>query len=151
MSNDEKVTKGLISVLEDGADGFTKAAEKLTDTNDAQLASTFQRFAAQRTQFSQELRRLASSYGDSIHESGSVVGAMHRGWLAVKDALSGSSAEGVLDAARQGEDHAVSEYDEALAADISPTLKDIIARQAAAVRAARDEVAALKVQAAPSA
>ena len=147
MSKDEAVTKHLISVLEDGADGFTKAAERLTQSNEPGLASTFQRFSGQRSGFANELREIAAQYGDQIHDSGSIAGALHRGWISVKDMLSGSDAEAVLGAARTGEDHAVSEFEDALEEDTSPELKAVISRQAADVRAARDEVAALQVQA----
>ena len=83
---------------------------------------------------------MADAYGDEIRESGSLAGTLHRGWMSLKDALAGSSPEGVLDAAEQGEDHAVKEYEKALQSDISPELRDLVARQATAVRAAHDEV-----------
>lgn len=147
MSNDEKVTKHLISVLQDGSEGFTNAAEHLSRSSEPDLAGTFVRYADQRAAFAEELRTLAAEYGDEVHESGSMTGALHRGWTNIKDALTGSSPEAVLGAARTGEDHAVEEYDEALAEDISPTLKTVIARQADAVQAARDTVASLKLAA----
>lgn len=147
MSNDEKVTKRLISVLEDGSKGFTDAAEHLTKSSEPQLAATFGRYADQRATFAAELSTLAAEYGDNIHESGSVAGALHRGWINIKDALTGSSPEAVLGAARTGENHTVEEFDEALAEDLSPTLKAIIVRQADAVQAARDTVASLKLAA----
>ena len=66
-----------------------------------------------------ELHKLAQSYGDHIEESGSVAPTLHRGWMSLKDALAGSSPDGVLDAAEQGEDHAIKEYDKALDSDFS--------------------------------
>ena len=67
----------------------------------------------------------------------------HRGWMAVKDAVAGSDPDGVLDAAATGEDHAVSEYEQALEADISPEFKTVLERQLGEVRSARDQVKAL--------
>ena len=67
--------------------------------------------------------------------------------MSVKNALSGSDPEAVLGAALNGEDHAVSEYEDALSQAISPTLRAVIALQADDVRSARDEVAAPKLQA----
>jgi uncharacterized protein (TIGR02284 family) len=64
--------------------------------------------------------------------------------MAVKDALSGSDPDGVLDAAEQGEDHTVSEYSEALEDDVSPMLEEVLRRQMAAVQAAHDQVKALR-------
>ena len=143
MSSDEAVTKDLIETLEDGKEGFAKGAEKLDDSESPELAKTFRRFSEQRSSFSAELRQIAAEYGDDIHESGSMAGALHRGWMSLKDALTGSDPKGVLQAAEQGEDHAVKEYDKALGEDISPTLRSVVVRQAAEVKAAHDQVRTL--------
>lgn len=142
MSTDEKVAKDLIETLEDGKDGFAKAAERLADTDRADLYSRFDELSAQRSRMAEELRGLAAAYGDDIDEKGSVVAAAHRGWMAVKDALSGSDAEGVLDAAEQGEDHAKAEFERALDEDISADLRVVVQRQYAEVCAAHDWVKA---------
>jgi uncharacterized protein (TIGR02284 family) len=146
MSIDEKVTKDLIQTLEDGKNGFQSAAEKLSDSDRADLAARFNAFSAERAQFADELRSIASAYGDQINESGSAAAAAHRGWMAVKDALTGSSPSGVLDVAEQGEDHAVSEYRKALDEDISPELRAVVQRQFTSVQAAHDEVKSLQLQ-----
>ena len=41
MSTDEKVTKDLIQTLEDGTNGFRLGAEKLSDSDRADLATRF--------------------------------------------------------------------------------------------------------------
>lgn len=142
MSTDESVTKDLVQTLEDGQDGFAKGAEKLAELDDPNLVETFNRYSAQRHQFAQELESMAASYGDEVDESGSVTAAVHRGWMSLKDALSGSNPKGVLDAAVQGDDHAVSEYQKALDKDISAGLRTVVERQYAEVRMARDSIAA---------
>ncbi len=145
MSADETTTRDLIQTLEDGKEGFAKGAEKLDKTNSPEIAVTFRRFSAQRDAFAQELRGLAVAYGDDADlQHGSLAGTLHRGWMSLKDALSGSDPDGVLDAAEQGEDHAVKEYDKARDADISPELRVIIERQYAQIKAAHDEVQALR-------
>lgn len=144
MSTDRSVTKDLIETLEDGKNGFAAAADKLADSDRPDLSATMRQFSDQRARFSAELEQLAADYGDDIDEHGSVAAAAHRGWMAVKDALSGSDPEGVLDAAEQGEDHAVSEYEDALAQDISPELRVVLERQFAEVRRAHDEVRRLR-------
>lgn len=143
-STDERVTIDLIETLEDGKTGFAKAAEKLADTDRADLAASFQSYSRQRAEFATELRDLAARYGDDIDESGSVAGAVHRGWMAVKDALSGDDPQGVLDAAEQGEDHAVAEYEKALKEDLSPHLRSVVERQYGDVKAVHDAVRNLR-------
>ncbi len=142
MSNDAKVTKDIMETLEDGKKGYAQAADNIGDAGAPDLEATFRRFSDQRAEFSQELERMAAEYGDDIDESGSVVAAAHRAWLSLREALSGSDPTGVLNAVRQGEDHAVEEYDKALEEDISENLRQVLARQATDVRAARDVVQA---------
>jgi uncharacterized protein (TIGR02284 family) len=146
MSTDEKVTKDLIQTLEDGTNGFQAGAEKLSDSDRADLATRFVTFSTERAQFADELRSIAASYGDQINESGSAAAAAHRGWMAVKDTISGSNPSGVLDVAEQGEDHAVSEYRKALDEDISPELRSVVQRQFTSVQAAHDEVKSLRAE-----
>lgn len=143
MSNDAAVTKDLLQTLEDGKDGFAAGAEKLDKDGETALAGTFRELGAARAQLATELEGLAASYGDQIDESGTVAAKAHRGWMAVKDAVAGSDPDGVLDAAATGEDHAVSEYEQALEADISPEFKTVLERQLGEVRSARDQVKAL--------
>ena len=144
MSNDRKVTKDLIETLEDGRKGFNDAADKLADTNRADLAPKFRELAEQRAGFSAELETMAAAYGDDIDEDGSVLAAAHRGWMSLKDALAGSDPDGVLDAAEQGEDHAVAEYQKALDEDISENLRQTIQRQFTSIQSAHDEVKRLR-------
>lgn len=144
MSVDEAVTKDLLETLVDGKEGFEKGAEKLDASDMSEIAATFRKFSEQRSQFATELRELARAYGDEVDSSGSVAATFHRGWMTIKDALSGSDAKGVLDTAEQGEDHAVSEYEDALTKDLSPTLRTVVERQAREVRAAHDEVRRLR-------
>lgn len=147
-STDEKVTKDLIETLEDGKVGFGKAADKLEADGRTDIAQQFRGYADQRASFAQELRDLAAQYGDRIEEDSSLVGALHRGWMSIKDAVSGDDPQGVLDAAEQGEDHAKAEYRDALQADISSHLRTVVERQATQVKLVHDEVKALRDRAA---
>ena len=144
MSIDKTVTKDLVETLRDGETGFAKAADKLASSDKAALAQSFRRLSAQRTEFAAELEALGAAYGDDVAESGSLVAKAHRGWMAVKDTFSGSDAGGVVDAAVSGENHTVSEYEDALTKDLSDGLRVVVERQAAAVKLARDEVKALQ-------
>ncbi len=144
MSVDEDVTKELVETLEDGRAGFAKSAEKLKDSSTPSVAAELVRLSDQRRQFSTELRQMAKGYGDSIDESGSMTASIHRGWISLKDALGGNSPDSVLKAAEQGEEHAISEYEKALKQDLSPGLRDVVERQLAAIRTAREQVRAMQ-------
>ena len=145
MSDDEKVAKDLVETLKDGEKGFASAAEKLKDNDHPMWSATLQRLSEQRAGFRREIVALGDEYGDDVDEGGSTAAALHRGWLSLKDALTGDDASQVLSAAVTGEDHAVSEYETALEQDLSSGFREVVSRQHAAVVAARDEVKALQI------
>jgi uncharacterized protein (TIGR02284 family) len=145
MSDDAKAAKELVETLKDGERGFASAAEKLRDGDRPEWATTLLRLSEQRAGFRREIVEMGHEYGDDVDESGSATAALHRGWIALKDALTGDDAGSVLGAAVTGEDHAVTEYEKALEQDLSAGFRDVVNRQHAAVVAARDEVKALQV------
>ena len=144
MSDDKNAAKNLVTTLKDGQKGYTEAAEKLADSDRPEWAQTMTRFSQQRAAFAQEIVDLGHAYGDDVDESSSVTAAAHRGWLALKDLVSGDSPSGVLDAAVQGEDHSVRAYDDALEEDLSAGFRAVVERQRGEVVAARDTVKGLQ-------
>ena len=145
MSDDKKVAKELVETLRDGERGFASAAEKLRDSDRPEWAATLERLSQQRAGFRSEIIDLGHEYNDDVDESGTAMAALHRGWISLKDALTGDNAGSVLGAAVTGENHAVSEYESALEQDLSAGFREVVSRQHAAVVAARDEVKALQV------
>ena len=144
MSDDNQVAKELVETLKDGERGFASAADKLRDGDRPEWATTLQRLSEQRAGFHREIVALGHEYGEDVDESGTVAASLHRGWISLKDALTGDDPSGVLKAALTGEDHAVSEYEKALQQDLSAGFHEVVSRQHAAVVAARDEVSALQ-------
>src|SRR5680860_592529 len=112
------VLEDLIQTLEDGRKGFEQAADHLDGTAAGGVTDRMRTFSEQRADFSSELRSIATMQGFEIDDKGSVAGAMHRGWIGLKDALTGDDPSAVLGAAESGEDHAVSEYEQALEKDL---------------------------------
>ncbi len=145
MTDDAKVAKELVETLKDGEKGFASAAERLGDSDRPELAATLTRLSEQRGGFRREIVELGHDYGDDVDASGSVAATVHRGWLSLKDAVTGDDAGSVLATALTGEEHAVSEYEKALEGDLSVGFRDVVSRQHLAVAAARDEVKALQV------
>lgn len=141
-----RVLEDLLETLEDGRKGFTQSAEKLAEGGRTDLAGRMREFADQRSTFAAEVRTLASRLGIDLDESGSMAGALHRGWIALKDALASDEPAAVLGAAETGEDHAKSEFTKALDADLPEEARTLVARQAAAVSAVHDEVRKLRDQ-----
>ncbi len=144
MSDDAKAAKELVETLKDGERGYATAADKLRDSDRPEWAATMQRLSEQRAGFWREIVDMGHEYGDDVDESGTVAAAVHRGWLSLKDAVSGDDPDAVLGAAETGEDHAISEYEDALKMDLSAGFREVVLRQQAAVLAAREELRALQ-------
>ena len=144
MSDDAKAAKELVETLKDGEKGYATAADKLRDSDRPEWATTMQRLSQQRAGFRREIVDMGHEYGDDVDESGTVAAAVHRGWLSLKDAVTGDDPDAVLGAAETGEDHAVKEYEDALKMDLSAGFREVVVRQQADVLAAREELKALK-------
>ena len=140
MSDDQSTTQHLVRIAEDGKEGYAKATKELADSNRPELAPTFTRFSEQRARFSTELQALAATYGDSVKETGTAAASLHRGWMAIRDAVTGSGPDSVLKTAVQGKDHAIEAYEKALKEDISLSTRTLAERQLTEIRTARAEL-----------
>ena len=140
MSVDQSITQDLVKIAEDGKEGYAKGAEELSGSDRPELAATFTRFSEQRAAFSAELQALAATYGDDVKETGSTSAGLHRGWMALKDAVTGSGPESVLKTALQGEDHAIKAYDKALKDDVSEGTRTLAQRQLSEIQTSRTEI-----------
>jgi uncharacterized protein (TIGR02284 family) len=140
MSTDQSTTQDLVRIAEDGKDGYAKAAEELADSDRPELAPAFLALSQQRAAFSTELQALAAAYGDEVRDTGSVAAALHRGWMSIRDAVTGSGPDAVLKTAVQGEEHAIEAYEKALQQDISTDTRTVARRQLADIRAARAQL-----------
>ena len=144
MSDDEKAAKELVETLKDGEEGFARAAKHLRESDHPEWADTMERLSKQRASFREEIVGLGHAYGEDVDESGTVAATLHRGWISLKDALTGDDAGGVLKAVTTGENHAVSEYEKALQQDLSSGFREVVTRQHADIVTARGEVRTLQ-------
>lgn len=146
MQDTKSLIKDLVETLADGKEGFHQVSEKLAGDGNADIAGRMEELSMQRDRFAAELRNYSkTNLGEEIDEGGSAAAALHRGWISLKDALTGDGPHAVLAAAESGEDHAVSEYKDAMEDDsLTGELRDIVSRQAAEVRAAHNEVRSLR-------
>ena len=138
------VITDLVQTLEDGRKGFADAATRLAEDGNAELARRFEDFSEQRARFSAQIRSIATQKGLSIDEDGSLAGALHRGWTGLKDALTGDDADAIVEAARRGEEHAVSEYEKAIDSEQLPDeLETTVREQLSTIAETRDAVSSM--------
>lgn len=142
-SNDDVIStlNGLIETCKDGQDGFKEAAEGV-DRSD--LKSLFYEFSQQRSQFVGELQELVRTLGGDPEKSGSVAGAIHRGWMNIKTAVTGNDDAAILNECERGEDSAKKAYKDAIETALPANIASTVQTQFAAVQAAHDRVKALR-------
>jgi uncharacterized protein (TIGR02284 family) len=138
MKKRNDVIDNLIETLKDGQHGFREAAESVKDT---QLKSLFNDFSQQRARFLVELSSKAQSPDErELNVSGSAAGALHRGWINLKSALSKGDDHAILAECERGEDSAVEEYQKALNNGLSAPVQEIVSRQYTQIKATHDRI-----------
>jgi len=144
MLNNEQVgdtLKKLAGTLRDGEKGFSESAEKVET---ASLKSLFTELSVQRGQLATDLEPLARQYGETPREGGSVVAALHRGWLNVRAAVAGHDDYGVVAEAERGENVAKGNYEDALKDELPADVRAVVEAQYAKVKVGHDRVTALR-------
>ena len=105
----------LIEINKDAEAGFLNAAENLKNS---ELETTVAGYAKQHAKFAAELQREVERLGEKPTDTGTAGGAVHRGWIDLKAALTGHSPKPILSACESGEDSALAAY-AAAEADLS--------------------------------
>src|SRR5690242_5125406 len=131
MKEEKTVLNDLIETLKDGQEGFKQAAESV---GNPRLKSLFNDYSEQRSRFAAALQSEARRHGETDPETdSSASGALHRGWINLKSALTGGDEHAILAECERGEDSAVEEYKKALADGLSPSVQDLVSRQFAEI------------------
>jgi len=135
--------KELLAILNDGKAGYETSSEA---TDKIELKGLFLKFAAQRAFFAQEMKdHIATHGGHAENEKGGVLGAIHRAWIDIKQALSSKEDKAILDAVATGEIAALQTYNRYIA-DYSDHADhiDLLRRQRDGIQDALQEVYALQ-------
>jgi uncharacterized protein (TIGR02284 family) len=137
----------LINTCKDGEYGFSSCAKH---AKSPELRSLFSQRATECQQAAAELQTLVLQYGGQPEDSGSVSGALHRGWVSVRGALSASDDKSMLDECERGEDAALARYREALRGSsltdeaLPQQVRTVIERQLQGVQRNHDQIKALR-------
>ena len=135
------VLNHLLETCRDGERGFQFAAEHAIDPDVKDLFTTL---ARERATFARELAPHVHRLGGHANTEGTTAGAIHRGWMNLKDAMSSHHDEVLLGEAERGERVAIHAYQEALQGMLPPTVSDLVERQHAAIRIAHARILALE-------
>lgn len=132
----------LIETCKDGEYGFDTCAKH---AQSAEIRQLFTQRAADCRSAARELQSLVKTEAGAPDTSGSALGAMHRGWVAVLGTVAGESDKRMLEEAERGEDSAVASYRKALRKDDLPAdVRAVIERQMAGAQRNHDQIKALR-------
>lgn len=136
-----QILNDLIHVCHDGEYGFKTAADAITDTA---VRDELSEYSTQRRQFADELQFRVTSVGDKPPEHGSMIGALHRGWMDLRTAISTNDRYAILAECERGEDAAVAAYRKAMESDLPPEYESIVQLQYEDILRTHDRIKALR-------
>lgn len=131
----------LVQICLDGEEGFRQAAEAVEST---ELKTMFNEFSQQRAGLAADLQREVVRLGQEPVVDGTIMGAVHRGWLNLKTAVVTNDEKAVINECERGEDVAVDAYAEALQSGLPNETELLVSRQFSLVKAAHDRVRAMQ-------
>ena len=131
----------LIETCQDGFDGFREAAEG-ADTE--ALKTLFTKYSTERAAYASELQGLVSGLGATPEHDGSLSAALHRGWMNIKEAVSGNDDAAILSECERGEDSAKKAYQEALKQDLPDFVRTVAQKQYEGILIAHDHIKSLR-------
>jgi uncharacterized protein (TIGR02284 family) len=133
----------LVECCKDGEYGFRTSAEQASRQD---LKTTFQQRADDCRRGADELNEKIRSLGGKTEDSGSALGAVHRGWVSVKSTLSTYDDKAVLEECERGEDNAMARYRKALKQDLPADVRQLVERQMQGVQRNHDQIRMLRDQ-----
>jgi uncharacterized protein (TIGR02284 family) len=132
----------LIETCRDGEEGFRAAAEAMKE--DTELQSELMDYSEQRREFTTQLQNLVGWLDQEPREAGSAAGALHRGWINLKTAISRNDRYAILAECERGEDSAVETYRKAIDSGLPPEYLYVVQTQYETVQATHDRIKALR-------
>ena len=139
--NVTSILNDLIETSKDGEKGFRAAAE---NTKNAELQALFLRRAGDCAAGAAELQQLVTRLGGKPEDGGSVAGAVHRGWVNLKAAVSGRTDLAILEECERGEDVAKASYSKALKEALPEDIRVAVQRQYDGVVRNHDQIRDLR-------
>ena len=139
--HDIKVLNGLIATTLDSMKGYRDACEDTKGT----YSELFLSMADERSRVASELQAHVRTHGGEPEDHSSTAGALHCGFMNLKDAVTGTDDKAVIAEVERGEDYIKDKYETALKDDdLSPDCRAVVERAYQSVREGHDKVSAIK-------
>jgi uncharacterized protein (TIGR02284 family) len=117
------VCNRLIQNCQDAADGYRTATMAVDSDN---LKTLFMDIAESREFMITDLQGEIVSLGSEPNDGGSLLGALHRGWMNIKSVVSGHDPNEILAECIRGEQSAIDQYRDALSIELPPLTRELL-------------------------
>ncbi|HEY5894064.1 MAG TPA: PA2169 family four-helix-bundle protein [Chthoniobacterales bacterium] len=132
------ILNSLIETCKDGQEGFRLASEEVRDMT---LKTVFRELSMERMEFASELQRLVEGLGETVPDTGTIGGDLHRGWIALKSVLTEGEEHAVLAECERGENSVLAEYRDALDHKELPIyIQNVVHQQYQAIKNSHDRM-----------
>lgn len=141
-ATDTTALNTLIATLIDSVNGYQKAG---ADTDNSQYREMFNARAQERQQAVTKLQAVVGQFGGTPEGEGSTAGAIHRGWINLKEAIVGRDDEAIVNSVESGEDYLKEKFETVLNnKDLPMEAQTAIQEAWQSVRAGHDQMSQLK-------
>lgn len=139
MDNDDviSVLNNLIETCEDGVRGFRDATQAIGSARAKEVFNTRIEYIERAES---DLKAAVRRLGGDPEDRGSATGALHRGWLNLKAAITGHDDEAILAECDRGENAAVERYEDALEKELPPEIRLLVDKQYRGTLQNRDRI-----------
>ena len=135
----------LIETCHDAEKGYQTAAEC---AQNFELKQMLESYSNLRGRFVRQLQAEVERLGGTPQTSGSVAGALWRGWTNLKSTLTGGNEAAILTECQRAEEAAKETYETTLQQSLLPEIRAIVERQATTIQEALERLHALEEAAA---
>ncbi len=135
------VLNGLVETSRDGAAGFKTCAE---GAKDSMLKAFFEKRTQNCEEAVRELNLEVLHHKGTPAEHGTATGALRRGWINIRTAVTSNDDLAVLEECERGEDHAVKQYKEALEGNELGSVTDLVQQQCNQVEKAHEVIVKMR-------
>jgi uncharacterized protein (TIGR02284 family) len=132
----------LIATLLDSVEGYQKSAG---DVDNPRFAEMFNDRARERQAAAAKLQAAVASAGGNPEDDGTVMGAVHRGFQSLREAVSTRDDKAIVAEIERGEDYLKEKFEAALDhTDLTGDARAAVTDAWQSVKAGHDEMSALK-------
>ncbi|MDX1687298.1 MAG: PA2169 family four-helix-bundle protein [Candidatus Promineifilaceae bacterium] len=142
-----QILNELIQLNKDSAKGFKRAAAELRDVDAPDQADRLEALAEERAQMVDELQRAVADLGEAPETGGTGPGALKRGWLNIKAAMTiehGKTKKVIVDDRLDQEEAVLEAYNDALENNLPDSIDTLLGDQRTAINEHRERLASIE-------